>query len=621
MCGRRLRALIVVGLMIAAALPAAAARSAWRTAPLWGADVRSLAVHPDDPDVVLAGTSSGQVYLSQDGGRSWADAGAHLPAGWVVGSLRFDPNRLSRVWAGMWGIWGSGYVAFSDDLGETWVARGDGLSGEPVHTLALVPGREGVIYAATRSGVWGTEDGGLSWRYLTRDFPEIEKVTSLMIDPRDPDVVLAGTWRRAYRSADGGLTWSGIFEGMVLDSEVFTLTPVPGRDGEVWASTCGWVYRSADGGTSWKRFKEGLSERRTPGFAVLPTGRLLAGTVAGLYVSDTGGTTWARHTDDGLSIQSIAIHPERPRRVLLATEGAGVWVSEDGAESFAPSVRGMTNLRVAALAAAGPELLVAVNHAGPRSGIHVSTDGGRTFAPEPARLPTVLDLAVHRGRAYAATEKGLFERRGGEWRRVAELGEARVEQIAASGSQLVARTATGLFELADEPGGAGARFVPRPFKHGVPRSAAFHQGDLWVSGADGLYRLTRDVNDTVVSPFGGGRLDTAGDRLFLWSAQKGIWTRADEGSLWVELTAAKSAKIVRTGDARYPIILVEGDRAELYVAADRELRKLDLPIPGREIASALIQGDRLLLGTSGHGLLIGDLEPEPAGGGTVAVRP
>src|SRR4051812_18926952 len=79
----------------AAATTATAAGPAWSFLPIWGGDVWSLAIHPQDPDVVFAGTSAGQIYLSRDGGRTWVDAGPALPfPGWVVSSLRFDPNPV-----------------------------------------------------------------------------------------------------------------------------------------------------------------------------------------------------------------------------------------------------------------------------------------------------------------------------------------------------------------------------------------------------------------------------------------------------------------------------------------------------------------------------------------------
>ena len=131
-------------------------------APLYGADVRSLAFDPGDPDVAFAGTSAGHVYRSDDGGSSWRDAGDAVPfPGWVVGSLVFDPHRSGRLWVGLWGIWGGGSVAVSDDAGASWALRRDGLpEDDQVYALTAVPGAPGHLLAATRTGVYRTEDFG-----------------------------------------------------------------------------------------------------------------------------------------------------------------------------------------------------------------------------------------------------------------------------------------------------------------------------------------------------------------------------------------------------------------------------------------------------------------------------
>lgn len=588
--------------MLAAALPASA--SGWSTLPLWGGDVRSLALHPDDPDMVFAGTSAGQLYLSRDAGRSWRDAGSHLPfPGWVVGTLRFDPNKKDRLWAGLWGVWGGGHVAYSDDLGKSWVARASGLPEEPVYTMALVPGREGRIYVGTLSGVWATDDSGESWRRLTADIPDAQKVTSLLVEADNPDAVTAGTWRRAYKSNDGGRTWAGIFEGMVLDSEVFSLTPVPGRPDEVWATTCGWVYRSLDRGLNWERFKEGFEERRTPSFSALMDGKLLAGTVAGVHVSADGGKTWKRTGDPALAINLITWHPKRPERIYFATEGSGVWISPDSAATFRPSSDGMTNTRVSVLANFGEELMVALVHAGPFSGIHISRDRGKTFDGAGFNpLPTVLDVTWYEGRIYAATERGLYERRGTAWFRLKELGETRVEQVIGEGPQLVARTATGLWEM------KAGKFVQRKFEHGTPRSAAFFGGALWVTDGQGLYRLTSSTNDTVATPFSGGRLHRLQDQLLLWGPG-GAWMRPAPDPLntdWVELTE-KASRLLPTGHERWSSLMVSGDTIRIFDRDARKFRIIEVPVPARDISAALVLGSRLMLGTLGHGVLVRDL--------------
>src|SRR5882724_3532241 len=603
---------IAIFLTSLAALSAAPARAAeWRPVPIYGGDVRSLVISPGDPDVLLAGTSAGQVYLSQNGGRSWQDAGAALPfPGWVVSKLVFDPNRPvdhPRLWVALWGVWGSGQVAYSDDLGKSWSARSAGLPDEPVYTLAPSPGHEDRLYAGTLSGVYGSEDGGASWKRLTADLPEMAKVTSLLVDPSQPDTVIAITCRHAYRSENGGHTWAGIFQGMVLDTELFSLTPIPEHPGEIWASTCGWVYQTIDRGATWTRFKTGLDERRTLSFAALPDGRLLAGTVAGLYASTDAGRSWGRIGDPALSIMGIAIDKARPDRIVLATEGSGIWLSTDGGKFFERTSRGMTNTRVAALAAVGDDLLVAINHAGPISGIHVSHDRGRTFDGLFAPIPTVVDLAVHKGRPYAATERGLYQRLGQDWHRVAELGDGRIEQVLSDGTTLVARTAAKLYEL------RGDKFAEHSWKHGAPRSAALLAGALWATDEKGLYRLTANANHTILTPGSGtaamtSHLDRlAADRLVLWGPA-GAWTRKDDPeALWVELPA-KPTRVVSTGDLRYPLLLVTGDKAELFDHETKALKPVALPVLARDVTSALILDGKLLVGTSGYGVLVGGLE-------------
>ncbi len=582
------------------AAPAFAAEPTWSTLPIWGADVWSLAIHPQDPDMVFAGTSAGQVYLSRDGGRTWVDAGAWLPfPGWVVSSLRFDPNQPSRLWASLRGIWGGGHVASSDDLGRTWNSRvQDGLPNEPIYTLALVPGHEGRIFAGTASGVYGTDDGGKTWSDLTGDLPNVQKVTSLLVDADQPDTVIAGTWRQAYRSDDAGKTWTGIFEGMVLDSEVFSLTPVPGKPGEIWASTCGWVYATRDRGGKWERFKEGFEERRTPGFAALPNGRLLAGTVAGLHISDDDGKTWHRMGDPGISILTMAYHPAKPGRIVIATEGSGVWTSDDGGTTLRPGSGGMINTRVGAFAVAGKELMVGVNHAGPFSGVYSSHDGGKSF-DDFAFLPTVLDLAVYKGRIFAATEKGLFERRGKGWHWVRDLGEGTVEQLIADGPRLLARTPDALFEF------NGKLFTRRPFQHGTPRSAAFYGDALWVTDAKDVYRLTANDNHTIPSPFPGGRLQRLEEQLLLWGPG-GTFTKTSADADWTELTH-ESSRLLSTGDERFPALMISGDTVRLFDREARKFQALEVPIPARDIAAARVLDGRLLLGTSGYGVMVREL--------------
>jgi photosystem II stability/assembly factor-like uncharacterized protein len=540
----------------------------WRSAPLWGGDVVSVAFSPGDPQVAIAGTAAGQVYASRDGGNTWAPAGAVFPlSGWIVASLQFDPNRPTRLWAALRGVYGGGAVVRSDDLGRSWESRAQ-IGDDVVYALALVPGEEGRLFLGTRRGVLGSTDGGATWKVLSRAQPDLVEVSSLLVHPQHPQTLVAGTFRRAFKSDDGGATWRGVFDGMVLDTQVFTLSAVPGDPRQVWASTCGWVYKSDDLGERWTRTREGLFERRTPGFAALPGGRLLAGTVSGVYLSDDHGATWARKTRDDISIRAVAYHPRRPEVVLAGTEGSGIWRSTDGGESFFPASRGIAAARVTALARSRGEVLAAVAHGGPVSGIYGVLAGGERVVHELSRIPTVLAIAAAGNEAWAATEGGLFARRDGIWERSAELPASRVEGVVAADGVVLARTLDGVFE----------RRAGR-FEALVPPAPA------WAAAA-------------------------RRERVMLASAGRRLQGRT---------------RVLPTGDGAFPAVVIDERGAHLFASRNRALHALALPVPARDVLAATVDGGRLLLGTSGYGLIYAALdELVPAAGaaaGTVAGSP
>lgn len=609
----------------------AAARLDLHPVPLYGADIRSLVFDPADPERAFAGTSAGHVYLTDDGGATFRNAGAEIPfPNWVVGTLIFDENRPGRLWAGLWGIWGGGRVAFSDDFGKTWtIRRGSAGADAQVYALATVPGSPDRLFAGTRAGVELSDDAGLTFRPVGRDLPGLIHVSSLHVDRLRPQVVVAGTWRQAYRSDDGGATWRGVFDGMILDTEVFSLHASAERPGEIWASTCGWVYRGDGLGDKWTRFQTGLAERRTPSFAVLPGERLLAGTVAGAFLSTDRGASFRRTTPDSLAVLAIAYHPARPDRILIGTEGAGIWSSSDAGESFRARPVAMRNLRVPALDQDGAHLFAAVVHAGPASGIYRSPDGGSSFEPLPSELPTVLAMATSGDRLFVATERGLFERErsaaaGGSgavetalpmrFQRVTELGERRVEQLSAAAGRVVARTRDGVFEIEAATPGARFRAVAlAPAGHKASpsalRSAALAAGDLWILRDDGLARMVSSklqASSLPYPPAQGSELFSVGGDLH-YSGREGLYRRDSSSGAWIPVHPGP-LRTIATGSARFPYLVEAGGVLSLVAlpaaapSGEPAWLPVDLPYPSGETLSALVAGDRLLLGSSGFGV-------------------
>jgi photosystem II stability/assembly factor-like uncharacterized protein len=108
-----------------------------------GAQVRSLAFHPDDARVLFATTPIG-LLRSGDTGKTWARYGGGLPLSDIAG-LAFGPE--GAVFASDFRMGG---IYRSLDRGESWAAVStEGLTGERVFSLAADRGR---VLAGTTAG-------------------------------------------------------------------------------------------------------------------------------------------------------------------------------------------------------------------------------------------------------------------------------------------------------------------------------------------------------------------------------------------------------------------------------------------------------------------------------------
>jgi len=428
----------------------------WSRAGLYGADVRALAMDHARPDTIFLGTSQGEVYVSHDGAVSWKNPRGGIPfPGYVVDNLLID--RDGRLWAACWGLWGGGVIAVSDDGGVSWTRRDQNLEEFSVRAIAADPGNADTLVVGGLTGVYRTRDGGKKWKKISDQL----NVESLAVDPRDPDVIYVGTWRQAFRTEDGGNSWTLINNGMVLDTDVFSITIDPNDPDNLWASTCGWVYNSRDRGNSWLRFRDGFNNRRIHDIEIDPQNPhcILAGSVAGLYRSSNLGKSWQLVSGDNMVINALAIHPERPGRIIIGTEGDGIYVSCDDGKSYTRSSLGLHNVRVAEVVPdprANGRLYAAVFFGGAASGIHRSDDHGISWEKiNKTKLPEVLSLLVRSDvdpMFVAGTEQGFFWSQDGvEWTQAEpSVAPTRVEKVLAYNNlRLFAATSEGVFTSKD----------------------------------------------------------------------------------------------------------------------------------------------------------------------------
>ncbi len=212
---------------------------------------------------------------------------------------------------------------------------GPAVAGGRIADIAVHPTRSSTWYLAVGSGgVWKTQNAGTTWTPVFDDQPSYS-IGTVTLDPTNPDIVWVGTGENVsgrhvawgtgvYRSRDGGTTWTNM--GLRASEHVSRILVHP-EDGDV-------VLVAAEG-PLWS-----------------------AGGDRGVFLTENGGETWSQVLDLGehTGVTDLEFDPSDPNTVYAAAyqRRRHVWGLMSGGE---------------------------------HSGIHKSTDGGRTWREVTTGLP------------------------------------------------------------------------------------------------------------------------------------------------------------------------------------------------------------------------------------------
>lgn len=193
--------------------------------------VQNIALHPEDPDVLLAGIEFGAVVRSQDGGQTWS--------GHRKGALRDNHSltfhRTNGNWAYQAGGTGGG-ASFSLDGGVTWLKAKQGLAKNygvasaadaekpEVWYVSVAPG-PGKAYGAQAEAYLYRKSNGGTWQPIGWEaHPMSSMPIALLTHPTTSGLLYAGlTNGEVWQSSDYGDTWeklpfkfSGIWRSLIL---------------------------------------------------------------------------------------------------------------------------------------------------------------------------------------------------------------------------------------------------------------------------------------------------------------------------------------------------------------------------------------------------------------------
>jgi len=238
----------------------------------------------------------------------------------------------------------------SDDGGLTWRVTYDSLNIEgPLTTTAVVISphfeTDQSVFAGVPGGILRSVDGGQSWDVVPLPSPP-PHITSLVVSPdfAHDGTLLAGTLEDGvFRSSDRGSHWSAWNFGLLdLNTLALAISPDFANDETLFVGTESGIFRSTNGGRAWREvnfppeFAPVLSLALSPNYG--NDGVLFAGTEScGLLHSDDRGRTWTRLGEDVVTgaVNSIVLSPEFPVKTdVLVMLGEALLVSRDGGQSW-----------------------------------------------------------------------------------------------------------------------------------------------------------------------------------------------------------------------------------------------------------------------------------------------
>ncbi|MBS1850246.1 MAG: transcriptional regulator [Acidobacteria bacterium] len=641
--------LILLGILLA--LGSLAWAGQWATLGPDGGDVRSLSYNPANPDQILLGTSTGTIFQSKDGGRTWARF-AHLGSGddYVIDHIAIDPQNPNTMYAGVWSVDNqqAGDVFRTRDGGKNWEALPD-MHGKSVRAMSLAPSDAKVLIVGALDGVYRSNDGGSKWsRISPAAHNDIKNIESLAVDPKDPNVVYAGTWHLAWKTADGGANWAHIKNGMIEDSDVFSIIVDASNPSVVFASACSGIYKSESAGDLFRKIPGiPFSARRTRVLKQDPVNPAIvyAGTTEGLWKTSDSGKTWKRVSNPTVVVNDVLIDPRNSSRVLLATDRSGVLASDDAAQSFVASNRGYAHRYVTSILADNHNpgtILVGVVNDREWGGVFVSKDGGQHWQQKSSGLGgrDVFTLKqANDGSLIAGTNRGIFllERNAVEWKPIntiltektsvkkvkkgaklvsvpsktvtRSVLEARVNDIEVTPKHWLAATSTGFFLSTDQ----GKSWTGGELLGNRDFVSVQSSGDHWVVATrsnvlvssnvgttwqqSGLASYVTSIREVTLTP----------ENHILVASREGAFRSSDAGASWEHLVNGipdKNISSISYDESQKRLLATSPTTGVVFESRDNGRSWRRGPDTGYPLRRVSAVGGRLLAATPFDGVVI-----------------
>ncbi len=338
--------------------------------------INELVFHPTDTNKYYAVTPQGGLYLSTDQGANWTVAAGTENLTGYASSICIDRTNDQTILlgGGDFSYYNNGSGIYKSTNGGTSFSP-TGLTSGIVGEILQHPTNALIFVASTNSGMVQSTDGGNTWAATTAtNIP----FSNLVIKPVTNSLTMYACTRettpRFYRSFDFGTTWAQVTSGLGASTTFITngsrIAVTAANPNIVYFEVIGgggMMYRSTDGGTNFTLKKnEGqpfitfydFDNNNGLGTQGHYNNCIWADQTDPSHIwlqshctwhSTDSGATWTRltnwpflvHTD----MHQIVQAPFNNNKLYSCNDG-GVWLSEDGGNTWTPKSNGMYSLEI-----------------------------------------------------------------------------------------------------------------------------------------------------------------------------------------------------------------------------------------------------------------------------------
>ncbi len=326
----------------------------------------SVEICPSNSNIIYAG-SDVAIYRSEDGGSNWALMAGGLQswgppgvgAGWPI-DMQCDPRNPDRVFANNYG--GGNFL--SEDGGKTWKNASTGYSGAQIIGVAVDPFDPARVFAAGRSGVWYSNDGGLTWHGIHNP-GEHQPLAGgewggVAFDPVRKDHIILGGQHGFLEWVSDENRWAHHIPPPNYFPETSEIEFAPSDPKIVYSVSANHnsmvhadVYESGkgivvsrDGGSSWSditgaQFNDAILTDVSVDYT--NANIVYVASQIGLFKSKDGGGSWDSLTglSQGQPVRTVAVSPGNPNKLIAGVQYQGLFTSEDGGDTWRQLAAGL----------------------------------------------------------------------------------------------------------------------------------------------------------------------------------------------------------------------------------------------------------------------------------------